>query len=86
MVIIAGQKPGDGAYRWGSWLADVCRPLKLGDKNADLQVTKYGANSQPYYFFLDGQENKLAKEGYGYDADIQKFIAHLNKVKMAFNK
>ena len=58
----------------------------LGDKNADLQVTKYGANSQPYYFFLDGQENKLAKEGYGYDADIQKFIAHLNKVKMAFNK
>jgi len=28
MVIIAGQKPGDGAYRWGSWLADVCRPLK----------------------------------------------------------
>ena len=25
----------------------------LGDKNADLQVKKYGANTQPYYFFID---------------------------------
>ena len=22
MVIIAGQRPGDGAYGWGGWLAD----------------------------------------------------------------
>ena len=52
----------------------------LGDKNADLQVTRFGANTQPYYFFLDGNEQKLADEGYGYNPDIPQFIAHLNKV------
>jgi cytochrome c biogenesis protein CcdA/thioredoxin-related protein len=52
----------------------------LGDKNADLQVTRFGANTQPYYFFLDGKEQKLVDEGYGYDPDIPKFIAHLNRV------
>ncbi|MBE7173196.1 MAG: thioredoxin family protein [Williamsia sp.] len=52
----------------------------MGDKNTDLQVSKYGANTQPYYFFLDGNEQRLAPEGYGYDSDVQKFIAHLDNV------
>ena len=56
----------------------------LGDKNADMQVTKFGANSQPYYFFLDNNEKKLAEEGYGYNPDIKKFIAHLDNVKANF--
>lgn len=58
----------------------------LGDRNADLQVTKFGANTQPYYFFLDGNEQKLASEGYGYDPDINKFIQLLDKVKEAYKK
>jgi thiol:disulfide interchange protein DsbD len=58
----------------------------LGDKNADMQVTKYGANSQPYYFFIDGNENKLADEGYGYDPDIDKFIRLLDQVKQTYYK
>jgi thiol:disulfide interchange protein DsbD len=58
----------------------------LGDKNADMQVTKFGANSQPYYFFLDGNENKLAPQGYGYDADINKFIKLLDDVKIAYSQ
>jgi thiol:disulfide interchange protein DsbD len=58
----------------------------LGDWNADLQVTKFSANSQPYYFFLDGNENKLVQEGYGYNPDIQKFIHHLDMVKEAYNR
>ncbi|MBK8088931.1 MAG: hypothetical protein IPK31_13840 [Chitinophagaceae bacterium] len=53
----------------------------LGDKNADLQVTTYGANSQPYYFFLDANEKRLVTEGYGYDPDIQKFKELLDTVK-----
>ena len=56
----------------------------LGDKNADLQVTQFSANSQPYYFFLDGNEKKLVKEGYGYDPDIPKFIRHLDNVTAAY--
>lgn len=53
----------------------------LGDKNADMQVTKFGANSQPYYFFLDANEKRLREEGYGYDQNIKKFIELLDTVK-----
>ena len=58
----------------------------LGDRNTDLQVTKFGANTQPYYFFLDGNEQRLAPEGYGYDPDINKFIQLLDKVKEVYKK
>lgn len=56
----------------------------LGDKNADLQVTKFGANTQPYYFFLNENEVKIAENGYGYDPDINKFLMHLDKVKAEY--
>ncbi len=58
----------------------------LGDKNADLQISKYNANTQPYYFFLDANENRLAPEGYGYDPNVAKFIALLDGVIDAYNK
>ncbi len=58
----------------------------LGDKNVDLQVSKYNANTQPFYFFLDGNENRLAPDGYGYDPDIKKFIQLLDSVKTVYNK
>jgi thiol:disulfide interchange protein DsbD len=58
----------------------------LGDKNADMQVTKFGANTQPYYFFLDAGENKLADEGYGYDPGKGKFAQLLDKVKEEYKK
>ena len=58
----------------------------LGDKNADMQVTKFGANSQPYYFFLDANENKLVNEGYGYDPNIKAFIDLLEKAKEEYKK
>ncbi len=52
----------------------------LGDKNADLQITQYNANVQPYYFFLDANENRLEPEGYGYNPDVQKFKNMLDDV------
>ena len=58
----------------------------LGDLNADMQVTKFGANTQPYYFFLDGNEQRLVPDGYGYDPDINKFIRLLDEVKTAYQK
>jgi len=58
----------------------------LGDKNADMQVKRYGANTQPYYFFIDGNENKLSSEGYGYDSNIEKFIRLLDNVKDQYKK
>jgi thiol:disulfide interchange protein DsbD len=58
----------------------------LGDLNADRQVTHFGANTQPYYFFLDAQEQRLVEAGYGYDPNINKFIQLLDRVKEEYKK
>ncbi|MCH5720100.1 thioredoxin family protein [Niabella hibiscisoli] len=58
----------------------------LGDFNADMQVEKFGANTQPYYFFLDDKEQRLAHDGYGYDPDVNKFIKLLDTVKEVYSK
>ncbi len=52
----------------------------VGASILDLQASKFGANSQPFYFFVDENGNKLVEEGYSYDPDVQKFIDHLDKV------
>jgi thiol:disulfide interchange protein DsbD len=57
----------------------------LGDKNADMQVTQYNANTQPYYFFLDANENRLEPEGYGYDSNVEKFKNMLDDVVAKYN-
>lgn len=56
----------------------------VGEKNSDLQVSKFNSNSQPFYFFVDAEGNKLVEKGYGYDPDVEKFVAHLEKVKAAY--
>lgn len=58
----------------------------LGNKNADLQASKFGSNSQPFYFYVDENGNKIVDEGYSYDPDVQKFVAHLEKVKANYKK
>ena len=58
----------------------------LGDKNADLQVKTFGANTQPYYFFLDANENRLTNDGYGYDPGKEKFSSLLDSVKNEFQR
>ena len=55
--------------------------VTLGNKNADLQASKFGSNSQPFYFYVDENGNKLVEGGYSYDPDVAKFVAHLQKVK-----
>ncbi|MBC7553109.1 MAG: thioredoxin family protein, partial [Taibaiella sp.] len=56
----------------------------LGNKNADLQAARFGSNSQPFYFYIDENGNKLADEGYGYDPDVEKFVKHLDAVKAKY--
>ncbi|MBS1735107.1 MAG: thioredoxin family protein [Bacteroidetes bacterium] len=58
----------------------------LGDKNADLQISKYNANTQPFYFFLDANEKRLEPEGYGYDSNVGKFKALLDSVVARYKK
>lgn len=58
----------------------------VGEKNSDLQVSKFNSNSQPFYFFVDNDGNKLIEKGYGYDPDVEKFVAHLEKAKAAYKQ
>jgi thiol:disulfide interchange protein DsbD len=54
--------------------------VTLGNKNADLQASKFGSNSQPFYFYVDADGTVLADKGYSYDPDISKFVQHLDAV------
>jgi thiol:disulfide interchange protein DsbD len=60
--------------------------VTLGNKNADLQASKFGSNSQPFYFYVDENGTKLIEGGYSYDPDVQKFVKHLETVKANYKK
>jgi hypothetical protein len=47
-------------------------------KCSDFQARNYGVNSQPYYVLLDNDENRLA-EPYGFNTNIDEFLAFLDK-------
>jgi len=49
-----------------------------GNKWNDLQATKYGTNSQPYYVLLDNNQHILAKP-IGYTPDINTYIKFLDE-------
>ncbi|MFY7899635.1 MAG: thioredoxin family protein, partial [Chitinophagaceae bacterium] len=57
----------------------------VGDKNLDYEKTKFGFRAQPLYKFLDTNGNSLSDVNYGYDANIEKFIKHLDAVKAKFD-
>ncbi|MBX2907017.1 MAG: thioredoxin family protein [Taibaiella sp.] len=60
--------------------------VSVGNKNADLQASNFGANSQPFYFYVDDAGVKLVESGYGYDPDIDKFIKHLDRAKAKYKE
>ncbi len=75
--------PKDEQYHSDALGADV---TNLGDRSLDLQITKFGSNAQPLYYFVDEDGNKLADKGYGYDPDVSKFVAHLEAVKAKYKE
>lgn len=56
----------------------------LGERNTDLQISTYNANTQPYYFFLDKDEQRINSEGYGYDSSVEKFKNMLDEIVSKF--
>lgn len=56
----------------------------LGGQNADLQITKFGNNAQPYYCLLDHDGNLLTTP-IGYQLDVSNFVNFLDKGKVNFN-
>ena len=53
------------------------KPIKtIGQKHAELQITKFNNNSQPYFVIIDKNGNKLKEQGY--TNDIKLFEEFLN--------
>ena len=50
----------------------------IGKVNADIQITQFNSNTQPYYVLLDTSGEELT-EPMGYELDTQEFIDFLNK-------
>jgi thiol:disulfide interchange protein len=58
----------------------------VGGKNLDYEISKFGFNAQPLYMFMDANQNVLSDIKYGYDPEVEKFIHHLDEVKMKFEE
>jgi len=57
----------------------------IGKKFADLQITRYNVNSQPYYVLLDTSGNLLTSPR-AYDLDINAFVKFLDAGLEKFRK
>jgi len=55
----------------------------IGKQNADLQITKFNNNAQPFYIILNHDE-ELLLEPKSYDLTISNFIAFLDAGKKAY--
>ena len=60
--------------------------VTVGDRNLAYEKKKFGINSQPLYMFLDTKGEPLSTVRYGYDSNVDKFIAHLEAVRNEFAK
>jgi thiol:disulfide interchange protein DsbD len=57
----------------------------IGAQNADLQITKFNNNAQPYYTLIDGNGNLLV-EPKAYDLNVEHFAAFLDSGLAAYKK
>ena len=60
----------------------------LGKQNADLQITRYGVNAQPFYILLDPDDatNKPLVAPIAYEPDVAQFSAFLRAGSAQFRK
>ncbi len=65
---------------------DGDKVITEGDRNLDFEITQFGFNAQPLYMFLNLEGKPISTIKYGYNPDISLFIAHLDAVKMSFEK
>lgn len=57
----------------------------IGAQNADLQISKFKNNAQPYYCLLD-QNGNLLTTPIGYELDVNNFVQLLDEGKTNFNQ
>ena len=58
---------------------------KLGPKNADIQMSKYNRNSQPFYILLD-TKGELLNQPRAYNLDVDAYIKFLDEGYNEFQK
>lgn len=58
----------------------------MGKRNSDFQVSRFQTNTLPYYRLLGTDGAPLTAQGYGYDGDVEAFIAYLQSGLDAFRK
>jgi len=51
----------------------------IGKKFANLQISKYNINAQPYYVIIDANGKQLTKKNKAYDKDVDAFIQFLEE-------
>ncbi len=71
------------ASEWYTSTRDNKQKKTIGKQNADLQISKYNANAQPFYVLIDANE-KVLVEPTAYDLNIQNFVKFLDAGKAAF--
>jgi thiol:disulfide interchange protein DsbD len=68
---------------WYTSTYDNREKKTIGKQNADLQISKFNANAQPYYCLVDGDGNLLVQPK-AYDLEVPHFIEFLECGKKAF--
>lgn len=58
--------------------------VTLGDKNFDIQYSRFGVGAQPFYVILDGQE-RLLTEPVGYTPDVEDYVRFLDLAVAAYD-
>ena len=51
----------------------------IGKINADFQISRFNANTQPLYVIVGKDGKELTKENYGHDTDVNDFIRFLDE-------
>jgi len=51
----------------------------IGKQYADIQISRFNVNAQPYYVLLDGEGKQLTKKAHSYDKNVEKFLDFLNE-------
>jgi len=63
---------------------DGAEVTTLGEMNQDIEISKYGTNSLPSYFFIDEQEQRLHDKAVFYPTSAEDFIKILDGAKAKF--
>ena len=69
--------------RWYPSSYDNKMKKTIGQQNADIQITRFNNNAQPFYIIL-GKEEALLAPPFSYDLSVERFLAFLDEAHNAY--